>query len=104
MDRLPSKGSAQQTTLRTNAHLLGWPKQLNDRLEGRSNLQPEGLAEEERRPLLTPAHLSDRSARFGLQPTSGRPLRPEGLAKTPLPTPTHVSNQGCARPLLTTLL
>ena len=30
-----------------NAQLMGWPKYLNDRLEGRSNLRPEGLAEEE---------------------------------------------------------
>ena len=36
----------------------------------------------------TPAHLSNWSAHFGLQPASGRPLRPEGLAKAILPTPT----------------
>ena len=81
MDRLPNKGSVQQTTLRTNAQLLGRLKYLNDRLERRSNLRPEGLIEEEWHPLLTLARLSDRSARFGLQPASGRPLRPEGLAR-----------------------
>ena len=40
---------------------MGQPKYLNDRPEGRSNLRPGGLAEEEQRPL------SD----------SGPPLRPE---------------------------
>ena len=39
------------------------------------------MAKEEWHPLLTPACLSDRSARFSLQPSSGWPLRPEGLAK-----------------------
>ena len=65
----------------SNAQLMGRPKHLNDRPEGQSNLRPEGLVEEERRPLPTPAHLFDRSARFGLQPASGQTLRPEGLAK-----------------------
>ena len=104
MDRLPNKGLAQQTTLRTNAQLLGRPKYLNNRPEGRSNHRPEGLAEEERRPFLTPAHLSNWSARFGFQPASERPLRPEGLAKTPLLTPTRFSDRECAEPLLTTPL
>jgi len=72
--------------------LLGRPKYLNDKPVGRSNLLPKDLAEEERRPLPTPARLSDRSARFGLQPTSGRPLQPEGLVKTPLSTMTRFSN------------
>ena len=62
MDRLPSKGSAQQTTLRTNAQLLSRPEYLNDRPEGRSNLRPEGLVEEERRLLPTLARLSDQKA------------------------------------------
>ena len=91
-----------------NAQLMGWPKHLNDMPEGQSNLRPEGLAEEERRPLLTPARLSDRKAlrrrnntRFRHRPTSGRPLRLEGLAKTPLPTPTRFSDRECAEPLLT---
>ena len=84
MDRLSNKGSAQQTTLRMTRKLLGRPKYLNDRPEGLSNLRLEGLAEEERRPLPTPARLSDRkknNARFRLQPAFGWPLRPEGLAK-----------------------
>ena len=100
MDWLPNKGSAQAD----NTQLMGWPKYLNDRPEGRFNHRPEGLAEEERRPFLTPAHLSDRSARFGLQTTSGRPLRPEGLAKALLLIPTRVSDRGCTKPLLTALL
>ena len=50
----------------SNTQLMGWPKYLDDRPEGRSNLQPEGLADEEWCPLSTLAHLSDRSARFGL--------------------------------------
>ena len=54
--------------------------------------------------LPTPAHLSDWSARYGLQPASGRPLRPEGLAKALLLTLTRVSDRGCAKPLLTALL
>ena len=41
----------------------------------------ESLAKEEWRPLLTLAHLFDRSSRFGLQPTFGRSLRLEDLAK-----------------------
>ena len=51
MDQLPNKGSAQQTTRK----LLGQPKYLIKRPEGRSNLRPEGLAKEERRPLSTSA-------------------------------------------------
>ena len=62
MDRLPSKGSAQQTMLRMTRKLLGRPKYLNNRLEGRSNLRPEGLAKEKQRSLPTPARLSDRKA------------------------------------------
>ena len=54
----------------SNAQLVGRPKYLDDRSEGRSNHRPEGLAEEERRPFSTPAHLSDWSAHFGLRPTS----------------------------------
>ena len=77
MDRLPNGGLAQAD----NAQLIGQPKFLNDRPEGRSNHRLEGMAEEERRPLLTPVRLSDRNARFGLWPVSGRSLRPEGLAK-----------------------
>ena len=50
------------------------------------------------------AHLSDWSTRFGLQPTFGRSLLPEGLAKALPPTPTHVSDRGCAKPLLMALL
>ena len=57
-DRLPNKGSTQAD----NAQLMGRPKYLNDRPEGQSNLRPKGLAEEERRQLPTPAHLSDRKA------------------------------------------
>ena len=36
---------------------MGRPKYLNDRTEGRSNLPLEGLAEEERHPILTLARL-----------------------------------------------
>ena len=53
--------------------------------KGAPNLRPEGLAEEERRPLPTPALLSDRkaslkrnNARFKLWPASGPPLGPKG--------------------------
>ena len=99
-DWLPNRGLAQAD----NAQLMGRPKYLNDRPEGRSNLRPEDLAEEEQRPFPILAHLSDQSARFGLQPASGRPLRPESLAKTPLPTPIRVSDRGYVEPLLTTLL
>ena len=100
-DRLPNKSSAQTD----NVQLMGRPKYLNDRPEGRSNHRPEGLAEEERRPFLTPAHLSDRSARFGLQPASGWPLRPEGLAKsTASNSDPALSERGYAQPLLTALL
>ena len=60
---------------------MGRPKYLNNGSEGRSNHRSEGLAKEERRLFPTPAHISDRSARFGLQPASERPLQPEGLAK-----------------------
>ena len=87
-----------------DAQLLGRPKYLNDRPEGRSNLRPKGLAEEEWHPLPTLARLSDRSARFDLQLAFGRPLRPEGLAKTQLPTPTRFSDRENAKPLLTTPL
>ena len=71
-----------------NAQLLGQPKYLNKRLEGRSNLRPEGLAEEERRPLPTPARLSDQKA---------WPRR----NSTPSPNPTYASDRGCTEPLLT---
>ena len=81
MDQLSNKGSAQQTTLQTTRNSWAGPKHLNNRPEGQSNLRPEGLAEEEWRLLSTLAHLSDRSARFDLQPASGQPLRPEGLAQ-----------------------
>ena len=83
---------------------MGRPKYLNDRPEGRSNHRLEGLAEEERRPVPTPARLSDRSARFGLQPTSEMVSPTGGPGQTPLLTPTRVSDQACAKPLLTTLL
>ena len=104
MDRLPNKGSAQQATLQANTQLMGQPNYLNDRPEGRSNHRPEGKVEEERRPFLTPAHLSNRSALIGLQPASGWPLRPEGLAKALLLTLTRVSDWGYTKPLLTALL
>ena len=99
-DRLSNEGPAQAD----NAHLMDRPEYLNDRTEGQSSLQPTGLTEEEQHPLSAPAHLSDRSTSFGLQPASGRPLRPESLAKTPLPTPIRVSDRGYVEPLLTTLL
>ena len=82
MDRLPNKGSAQAD----NAQLVGWPKYLNNMPEGQSNHRPKGLSEEERCPFSNFSPPSDQSARFGLQPTSGWPLRPEGLAKALLPT------------------
>ena len=91
-----------------DAQLSGRPRNLNDRPEGQSNLRLEGLAEEERRPLPTQARLSDwkasrrrNSAHFRHRPISGRPLRPKGLAKTPLPTPTRFSDRECAESLLT---
>ena len=74
MDWLPNKGSAQADNVANNAQLMGRPKNLDDRPKGQSDLRPEGLAKEERRPLSTPARLSDWSARFGLQPASGWPL------------------------------
>ena len=99
-DRLLNKGLTQAD----NTQLMGQPKYQNDGPEGRSNHRPEGLAEEERRPLPTPVCLSDRRARFGLQPAPGRPLRPKGLAKALLPTLTRIFDRGCAKPLLTALL
>ena len=47
--------------MQTNVQLMGRPKYLNDRPEGRSNHRPEGLATEERCPFSN----------------SGPPLRPE---------------------------
>ena len=83
---------------------MGRPKYLNDRPEGRSNHRTEGLAEEERRPLLTSARLSDR--KHSLQ--SLAPLWKASLTGRPgqtlLSTPTRVSDRGCTKPLLTTLL
>ena len=90
-----------------DAQLLGQPKILNDRAEGKSNLRPEGLAEEERRPLPTLSRLSDRkaslrrnNARFRLWHASptGRP------SQTSLPTLTRGSDRGCTKPLLIALL
>ena len=85
MNLLPSKSLAQQTTLRTMRNSWAGTKHLNDRLEGQSNLRPEGLAEEERRLLPTLARLRTAS------PT-GRP------GQTPLPTPTRFSDRECAEP------
>ena len=62
-DRLSNKGSAQAD----NTQLMGQPKYLNNRPEGRSNHRPEGLPEEERRPF------SD----------SGPPFRPEDSLRSP---------------------
>ena len=59
MDRLSNKRIGPEDNVANDAQLLGRPKYLDDRPEGRSNLRSEGLAEEERRPLPTPAHLSD---------------------------------------------
>ena len=107
MDQLPSKSLARQMTLRMTHKLLGRPKYLNDRPEGRSNLRPEGLAKEEQRSLPTLACLSDQkvwpkrnNARFRLHPASST----ERPGQTPPLTPTHVSDQGCTEPLLTALL
>ena len=87
-----------------NTQLLGRPKYLNDRPEGRSNLRPEGLAEKERRSLPTLARLSDRKA-SPPTPAHLRTASPTGRpGQTPLPTPTRVSDWGCAKPLLTALL
>ena len=63
VDRLPNKDSAQADS----AQLMGQPKSLNNRPEGRSNHQLKGLAEEERHPP------SD----------SGPPLRPEHSLRSP---------------------
>ena len=54
-----------------DAQLLGRPKHLNDRPEERSNLRPEDLADEERRPLLTPTRFFDRG---GAEPLLTAPL------------------------------
>ena len=54
-DRLSNKGSAQAD----NVQLMGRPKYLNNKPEGRSNHRLEGLAKEERCPLPTPARLFD---------------------------------------------
>ena len=62
VDRLPNKGSAQAD----NAQLMGRPQYLDKRPEGRSNHQPKGLAEEERR----------------LFSDSSPPLRPEGSLRS----------------------
>ena len=59
MDRLSNKGSAQQTMLRATHNSWVGPKYLDDRPEGRCYLRPEGLAEEERRPLPTLPRLSN---------------------------------------------
>ena len=83
-DRLPNKGSAQADS----EQLMGQPKYPNNRPEGRSNHRPEGLAEEEQRPFVD----------------SGPPLRPEGLAKTLLPTLTPRLRPGYVKTLLTALL
>ena len=64
-DRLPRKGSAQADS----AQLMGRPKSLNNRPKGRSSHRPEGLAEEEQRPLVD----------------SGPPLRPERSLRSPVP-------------------
>ena len=53
--------------LQTNVQLMGRPKYLNDRPEGRSNHRPEGLAKEERLPFSN----------------SGPPLRPERSLRSP---------------------
>ena len=78
-------GPAENVT--NDTQLVGRPKYLNDR--------PEGIQS-----------LTGRPGRGGTTPASdsGPPLRPEGLAKTPLPTLTHVSDQECDEPLLTALL
>ena len=62
-DRLPNNGSAQTD----NAQLMGWPRYLNNRIEGQSNHRPKSLTEEERR------SFSD----------SGPPLRPERSLRSP---------------------
>jgi len=94
-----------------DAQLLGQPKYLNDRPEGQSNLRPEGLAKEEWRPLLTPAHLSDRkvslrrnNARFSTPARLWTAYPTERPGQTPLPTPTRVSDRGYTEPLLIALL
>jgi len=76
-DRLPRKGSAQAD----NTQLMGRPKSLNNRLEGRYSHQPEGLAGEEQHPLVdsSPPLRPERSLRS--LATSGRSLRPKDLAK-----------------------
>ena len=100
MDRLPNKGSAQRATLQTNTQLMGRPNYLNDRPEGRSNLRREGLAEEERLPLLTLARLSDWKA-SPLTLAYLRTASPTGRpSQTPLPTSTHFSNREHAETLL----
>ena len=74
-DRLPRQGSTRESK--------------NNRAKGRSSNQPEGLAQEEQRPLLGyfgPLIRPELSIRAPA--ASGRPLRSEGLPRALLPTPT----------------
>ena len=82
--RVPRGPTSQQWlgptgNIADNAQLMGRPKYLNDRPEGRSNLRPGGLAEEERRPLsdsgppLRPEHSLQSPARLWTASLTGRP-------------------------------
>ena len=77
----------------------------NNRPEGRSSHRPEGLAEEEHRPLVDyfgPPLRPERSLRTPA--ASGRLLRSEDLAQALLPTLTPRLQLECAETLLTALL
>ena len=77
----------------------------NNRPEEQSSHRPEGLTEEERRPLVDyfgPPLRSERSLRTPA--ASGWPLRSEGLTQALLPTPTPRLRPGFTETLLTALL
>ena len=98
MNRFPNKRLGPADNVANDAQLMGRPKNLNNRPEGRCNHRSEGLPTRSSARFLTPAHRYDQSFHFGLQPTSGRPLRPERLAKAPPLTLTRVSDRGCSNP------
>ena len=62
MDWLPSKGSAQHTTSRTNAQLLGWPKNLTTGQNGARSPPTPARLSDRKASLPTPARISDRKA------------------------------------------
>ena len=69
-DRLPRKGSAQADI----TQLMGRPKSLTTGQKGDPITDRKVWPRRSSARLSTPAHLSDRSARFGLQHAFGRSL------------------------------